>query len=337
MMASPASITAGQSATLSWNSTNATSITIDQGIGAKPLSGSLQVTPNATITYHATAQGAGGQATAAATVTVNGIPGVPALGHVVIVLEENHGYTEVIGSASMPYLNQLAANGAVATQYYANTHPSIGNYFELTTGQIITNDDSFNQSIDVDDIPRELMTAGKTWKSYAESLPSVGYLGGDVYPYLRHHNPFTYFSDVMNTWPEQASLVPFDQFSQDLAANQLPNLSFIVPNALDDAHDGTLQQADAWLQANIAPLVADPTFQQDGLLIIVFDESEITDTAHGGGRVAMVMVGPKVKAGFESTTFFQHQSTLRLILEALGAKQFPGDAASAPDMVEFFK
>ena len=336
MMASPATITAGQSATLNWNSMNAISVIIDQGIGPQAPSGSLQVSPNATTTYHATAQGAAGQATASATVTV--APGaVPALGHVVIVLEENHSYSDVIGSSAMPYLNQLATSGAVATQYFADTHPSIGNYFELTTGQIITNDDSFNQTLNVDDLPLELMTAGKTWKSYAESLPSVGYLGGDVYPYLRHHNPFTYFSDVMNSWPEQASLVPFTQFAQDLAANQLPNFSFVAPNALDDAHDGTLQQADTWLKTNIAPLVSNPTFQQDGLLIIVFDESEITDFAHGGGHVAMVMAGPRVKAGFKSTTFYQHQSTLRLILETLGAKHFPGDAASAPDMLEFFK
>src|SRR2546430_11458195 len=80
----------------------------------------------------------------------------------------------------MPYLNGLAQQYGLATQYYANTHPSIGNYFELATGQIITNNDSYSTIVTVDNIVRELLAAGKTWKSYAEDLPSGGYLGGDT-------------------------------------------------------------------------------------------------------------------------------------------------------------
>src|SRR5437868_12879128 len=100
---------------------------------------------------------------------------LPTFNHVFIVLEENHNYSSVIGSSSMPYLNSLANKYGLATQFYANTHPSIGNYFMMTTGQIITNDDSFNSPVSADNIVRHLITAGKTWKSYAESLPSVGY------------------------------------------------------------------------------------------------------------------------------------------------------------------
>ena len=338
--AAPGTISAGQSTTLSWSSDDATTVMIDQGIGTEPASGSVTVSPTSTVTYHITAQGPAGQATAAATVTVAGsTPSgpVPSVEHVFIVLEENHGYADVIGNASMPYLNQLAASGGVATNYYADTHPSIGNYFALTTGQIISNDDAFSQTVTADNIVRELLTAGKTWKSYAENLPSVGYVGDDVYPYLRHHNPFTYFSDVTNSSTERANLVPFSQFSQDLTNNRQPSFSFIIPNALNDAHDGTLQQADNWLKANLAPLLANVVFQREGLLIIVFDESDITDIAFGGGRVAMVMVGPKAKVGYRSTNFYQHQSTLRMILETQGAKQFPGASASAPEMGEFFK
>jgi hypothetical protein len=68
---------------------------------------------------------------------------VPHFDHVVLVVEENSSYADVIGSSEMPYLNSLASQYGVATQYFANTHPSIGNYFVLTTGQIVTNDDSF--------------------------------------------------------------------------------------------------------------------------------------------------------------------------------------------------
>src|SRR2546426_3620274 len=91
--------------------------------------------------------------------------------HVFILVEENHSYSSVIGSSSMPYLNSLAKKYGLATQYYANTHPSIGNYFMLATGQIITNNDSFCSTITHDNVVRHLLTAGKTFKAYAESLP----------------------------------------------------------------------------------------------------------------------------------------------------------------------
>src|SRR6266704_3219565 len=61
--------------------------------------------------------------------------------HVFIVVEENHSYSSVIGSSEMPYLNRLATTYAYAKGYYANTHPSIGNYFILTAGENVTNDD----------------------------------------------------------------------------------------------------------------------------------------------------------------------------------------------------
>ena len=260
----------------------------------------------------------------------------PQFGHVFLVVEENHSYSEVIGSSAMPYLNSLAAKYGLATQYYANSHPSIGNYFMLATGQIISTNDAYTGTVSADNLVHELVASGKSWKSYAESLPSAGYTGGDVYPYAKHHNPFAYLSDVLNSASQAQNLVPFSQFGSDLANNQLSNFSYVVPNLLDDAHDGTLQAADAWLQQNIAPVIASAAFQKDGLLVIVFDESDTTDVVNGGGHVAAVIVSPMAKPGYQSTTLYQHQSTLRLILHGLGASTYPGAAATAPDMAEFF-
>lgn len=272
---------------------------------------------------------------------------IPAADHVVIVLEENQSYSAVIGSSSMPYLNSLAEQNGLATEYFANAHPSIGNYFMLTAGQLVTNNDSLNSTVNVDNIVRHLLTAGKTWKSYAESLPSVGYTGGDRYPYVRHHNPLSFFSDVVNSSVQKLNLVPFTQFAADLNNGQLPNYSFIVPNQNHNAHDcptgptgctddQKLATADAWLKANISPLLTNPEFEQNGILIIVFDEAFTTDTTHGGGHVAAVVVGPKVKKGFKSTAFYQHQNVLRTMLDALGVKSYPGSAASAADMADLF-
>src|SRR4051812_15766503 len=93
---------------------------------------------------------------------------VPASNHVVVVLEENHAYTQVIGNTNMPYLNGLANQYATGTSYYANAHPSIGNYLMLTTGQLITVNDKFSNTLSQDNLARQMIAQGKTWKSYAE-------------------------------------------------------------------------------------------------------------------------------------------------------------------------
>jgi acid phosphatase len=280
----------------------------------------------------------GGSSKSGMTVTVTSTtttPTVPASSHVFVLVEENHSYSSVIGNSAMPYLNSLASKYGLATQYYANTHPSIGNYFMLTAGQTITNNDSQCSTLTQDNIVRHLLTAGKTWKAYAESLPSIGYTGCSGYPYAKKHNPLAYFSDVANS-SEKNNLVPFTKFGSDLTNHTLPQFSFIVPNLLHDAHDGSLATADSWLKTNIAPLIASPTFQNGGLLIIVFDESLDTDTAHGGGHVATVVIGPKVKAGHKSTTMYQHQNVLKTAMKALGLSSFPGSASGAAAMTDFF-
>lgn len=261
---------------------------------------------------------------------------VPRASHVVVVVEENHSYSSVIGNSSMPYLNSLAKKYGLATQYYANSHPSVGNYFMLTTGKKITSNDSYPGTVSEDNIVRHLLVAGKTWKSYAESLPSVGYTGGDTGRYLKHHNPFAYFTDVAKSSSEKLNLVPMTRFASDLKNHSLPAYSFIVPNSCNDAHSCSLHTADDWLKTNIAPLLSSSTFQSGGLLVIVFDESSSGDSSHGGGHVAMVVIGPKVRAGHKSTAFYQHQTLLRLTMQALGLSSFPGAASSAPSMKEFF-
>jgi len=260
----------------------------------------------------------------------------PTSARVFLLVEENHSFSDVIGNSAMPYLNGLATQYALGAQYYADAHPSIPNYFMLTTGRVETIDDGFTGTISDDNVVREIVKAGKTWRSYAESLPSTGYTGGDAYPYFKHHDPFVYFSDVVGS-SQASNVVPFSQFSSDLASDSLPDFSFIVPNVLHDAHDGTLPAADQWLSSNIDPLIKSSAFQSGGVLIIVFDEGDLSDLLHVGGHVPFVIVGAKVKSGFRSSTFYQHQSTLRLVLSTLGINSFPGAAAAAPDMGEFFK
>jgi acid phosphatase len=262
--------------------------------------------------------------------------------HVVMVMEENQSYASVVGDTTdWPHLNALIDNGALPTNYYADTHPSIGNYFMLTTGQILTNDDSSTQVWDVDNIARRMLAAGVSFRVYAEGI-AQGYLGGDTGLYLIRHNPFAMLSDVAgNAQVAGQTIWPFAQFAADQSANNAPEFSYIVPNIDDDAHTGTPLEADTWLQANvIAPLSGSAAFQPggDGILIVDFDESLDSDTAYGGGHVAPVYWGPEVKAGYQqtSTTVYQHESMLLTVMDALGLSDPPGAAANAPAMGEFF-
>ncbi len=260
-------------------------------------------------------------------------------GHVFIVVEENANYSDVVASPSMPYLNALADKYGLATNYFANAHPSIPNYFELTTGQIVTLIDASTPQlfpVSADNVVRELLAAGKTWKSYPEDLPSAGYTGGDTGRYAVRHNPLAYFTDVQNNANQLQNLVPFTQLAADLNTANLPEYSFIVPNLCNDAHDCPLSTADTWLKTNIDPLINSTQFQKDGLLIIVFDEANTLDLTAGGGHVSAVIVSPLAKRAYKSIAFYQHQSVLRLALEGLGVTKLPADAATAPVMWEFF-
>lgn len=266
--------------------------------------------------------------------------------HVFVLVEENHSYTDVIGNPAMPYTNSLAHQYALATQYYANAHPSLPNYFMLTTGSLVTDTDLFTGTVTTDNVARALTAAGKTWKIYAEGVPDIGYVGDTLMPYDKNHNPFAYISDVLSSGAQAANIVPFTQLATDIQNNTLPSYAMIVPDLVNDAHDcpneaaqcsdaQKLSAADSWIQTNIAPLIASSQFG-NSVLIYTWDESEISDLTNGGGHVATILVGPGVRHGYQSTTVYQHQSTLRLTMELLGISDRPGAAVSAPDMAEFF-
>ena len=325
--------TGSYSSAITWSTTGGT-ITSTGALTAPATAGILTVT--ATSTQDTTKSG-----TATVSVQAQSTAAVTSK-HIVLVMEENQSYSTVVGNTTdWPNLNSLIAHGALPTSDYADTHPSIGNYFMLTTGQILTNNDSSTQVWNVDNIARRMLAAGVSFRVYAEGI-TQGYLGGDTGLYVIRHNPFAMLSDVANN-PSVANQVicPFAQFATDLASGHLPEFSFIVPNVDDDAHNGTPQQADAWLQSNVvAPLSNDAAFQSggDGLLIVEFDEATTTDTTHGGGHVSPVLWGPIVKPGYRQTssTVYQHESMLRTIMELLQLPNPPGTAANAPDMMEFF-
>jgi phosphatidylinositol-3-phosphatase len=267
---------------------------------------------------------------------------MPSSQHVVMVMEENQEYSTVVGNTAVwPNLNNLIAQGALPTNYYADTHPSIGNYLMLTTGQILTNNDNSTTVWTVDNIARRMLAANAPFKVYAEGI-TQGYTGGNTGLYLIRHNPFAMLSDVAsNPQVADAVIYPFSQFAADLKNGSLPEFSYIAPDVNDDAHNGTPQQADSWLGSNVvAPLSQYPAFKAggDGVLIVDFDEGADSDTTHGGGHIAPVLWGPIVSPGYQQTTatVYQHESMLRTIMALLQLQNPPANAATAPVMSEFF-
>lgn len=267
---------------------------------------------------------------------------MPTSQHVVMVMEENQSYSTVSGNlTAWPHLNAVIKQGGLATNYYADAHPSIPNYFMLSTGQTLTLDDSSTTVWTVDNIARRMIASKTTFKVYAEGI-TQGYLGGNTGLYVIRHNPFAMLSDVANNKTIANQVIqPFSQFLTDAANKTLPDFSFIIPDLNDDAHNGTPLAADAWLQSNvISPLSANPAFQTggDGLLVVDFDEAATSDTTHGGGHVVAAFWGPIAKAGYTqaSATVYQHESMLHTVMEILSLTNPPGAAAAAPDMSEFF-
>jgi len=269
------------------------------------------------------------------------------------VIEENHSYAQVL--ASMPWLVAQGNKYGYATNYHADNPGSLMDYLWLSSGSchnavnctlpVGTHDFGCGGSgctktpITDDNIFRELETSGLTWKVYAQSLPYVGYASTTVNSgaYLVRHNPAIFYSDVFNNNALQQNIVPFTQFAADMATNQLPNYSIIIPDANNDAHNGTLAQADSFLMTSVAPVLQSTPFQVggDGLLFITFDEC---DAAVGAcpEQVYTAVIGPSVKPGTVSNAYYKHESALRTILDALGVTVYPGASNGAPDMKDFF-
>jgi acid phosphatase len=262
---------------------------------------------------------------------------VPRSKHVVVVTLENHSYEQAVGNSQMPYFNALISKYAIADQYYATMHNSLSTLMWLTAGQTVTLNDNTMQFFNVDNIVRHMQQDGRSWKVYASQLPYTGYLGYNVNEYVKRHNPIAYFTDVESSL--KYNIGPSSPyFQRDIANGTLPEYSYVTPDLIEDAHKGTLAQADAWLKANIPQLLASPQFQKDGILFIVWDEGNVQpiDPRNGGGRVATLVIGPGVKRGYHSQVQYNHQSLLRSTCIALALSGCPGGGAEGVPMTDFF-
>jgi phosphatidylinositol-3-phosphatase len=300
---------------------------------------------------------------------------VPASTHVVLIIDENTSFSEVM--ANMPWLvGEGYANG-YATNYESDNGGSLLDYLWLASGSCessancilppgthnfyCTGNDCYypnttnSDPITDNNIFRDLDHAGISWKVYAEEYAEAG--GTPTTPdnnngtaYYRRHNGATWYSDILSDVDRSAkNIVDLSQFAKDLASGNLPRFLIIIPDGNHDAHDCPVgmatcteeQQAaaaDQFLSATLLPLLSAPDFLPGGtgLILVTFDEcGEGTDQGCGAA-VYTGLIGPRVTPHAVTNVAYKHENSLRTLYESLGLTNYPGAAATAQPMSDLF-
>jgi hypothetical protein len=236
--------------------------------------------------------------------------------HLVLVVEENHEFGQVIGSRQAPFLNRLAAGGTLLSNYYAVSHPSLPNYLALIGGDTFgIHSDCTSCQLRANNLVDQLELAGISWKAYYQDLPAPGADMTHAGAYTINVDPFLYFDDVRTSPARRHKVVPLGQLDADLAANRLPRFAVVAPDLRYDMHSGSVAVADRFLQRLYDRLTASPAWPQTRLMV-TFDEGTSrhgVDGGAGGGRVATIVVGAGVPAGVRDDRPYDHYSLLRSI------------------------
>jgi hypothetical protein len=234
---------------------------------------------------------------------------VPNFDHIVVVMMENHDYSQIIGNSQAPYINSLASGGALLTNYDALAHPSEPNYFGLYAGSTfgITDDNHYSEPDPT--LDTILQGAGKSFTGYVES--------GDT---SYDHNPWESFPEGFSVEKD------FSTFPSSSNFSSLPNVSFVIPNVNDDMHNGTIQQGDTWLQNNLSAY-AQWAQNNNSLLVVTWDENDGTDD---GNHVATILYGAHVTPGTTSATSYNHYDLLSMLLAANNLTGPRNAATAAP-------
>ena len=252
--------------------------------------------------------------------------GAPGLHPTMIILMENHGYSDIIGDTTdAPYINSLATGYASATAWSDVTHPSLPNYLALTSGSFYstpqdciptwatpTGDCTFDTP--ASSLADQLTAAGISWKAYMEDMPTPCDTTDTFSPgsYDVNHDPIVYYDHVVQTPSECKNVVPFGQLATDLAAGALPTFIWVTPNIIHDMHDGTIADGDGFLHGLIPQIQSSAWYQQGGSIILTWDEGETTDQI-----VAIVVSIANTGRGAFATPG-NHFGTLRGIEEVYG-------------------
>lgn len=300
---------------------------------------------------------------------------VPTSKHVVLIISENTSYSDVIanmlwltgqGETNGYAANYHSDNGGSLMDYLwlasgschskANCALPAGTHdFNCNGNDCFHPGTATTDPITDNNIFRQLNSHGISWKVYAQSYAAAG--GTPATPdnhngtsYYRRHNGAAWYSDILNNTNGSAKkIVDLAQLKADLNNGALPRFMIIVPDGNHDAHDcpvgmsscttaQKLAALDAFLDNTLGPILATPDFQPGGtgLALITFDECGGGTNAGCGASVYTALIGPRVKPHTVSTKSYKHENALRTMLDALGIRSYPGAAATASDMSDFF-
>jgi len=236
---------------------------------------------------------------------------------VVVVVLENKASTEIVGNPDAPFLTDLAAHGLQLTNSYAITHPSEPNYLALFSGSThgVTGDDC-PVPLSGPNLAAALHTVGARFVGYSESLPRPGFTGCADGPYARKHNPWANFGSLPASVNQPMTAFPADE-------SRLPDLAFVIPNLDDDMHDGSIGQADRWLNAHLGSYAA-WAVNHNSALIVTTDE----DDSSAGNHITTLFAGAHIRPG-RYAPHVDHYGVLRTLLDAFGLPAFAGAAGAA--------
>ena len=265
---------------------------------------------------------------AAAATAVAARPKVPRFEHVIVVVFENKERDAVLGSTAAPTFDALARRYGQLSNYRGVSHPSLPNYLALVSGSTQgIHDDCTDCVVNAVSLADTLAKAHRTWKTYAEGLPSPGFTGAGAGAYAKKHDPFLYFANVLRQPAWLRRVVPFTMFAGDLRAKRLPSFSLVVPDLCNDMHDCDVATGDRWLAQNIAPILGSPLLARS-VVFVVFDEG--TTDVGGGGSVAALALGPLVRPGSTYAQPTSHYGLLRTIEDAWGLPRLGNSRTTPP-------
>ncbi len=241
---------------------------------------------------------------------------------------ENKNAAQVIGQPDEPYTNSLARTYGLATESYAFGHPSLPNYLDIVSGsnQGVTDDNppSSHDFPDAETLADQLVDAGFTVKAYAEDLPADPKVS--VGEYAVRHVPWEYFPNA------KISVVDASLLIGDLNSADPPDFVWYTPNLIDDEHDGTVEQGDAFLSRLVPEVQSTAWYRADGVIILEWDESDDDNSGisgSGGGHIPTIVISAALEAHPEQdATPVDTAGILGSIEDAYGLGHLGNDGAA---------
>jgi hypothetical protein len=242
--------------------------------------------------------------------TASPAEGVPAFGHVFLIIGENTTYSHLKPSNAPYLLGTIRPHAAWLSNYYAATHWSQANYVTMVTGQFTRceqQDGGIGCHQNIDNLYHQLDATGRTWKVWLEAgtakcdtgsggsctsntpCPLTGFYTTGNPPILFDDiegpggvwSPITPSAECLaNDIPAGTPKAGMSTFNADLATGQVARFNTVIPNGCDDGEanckpvNNRYTQFDDFLAREIPKIKASPAFGTNGVIIVVYDEDE---------------------------------------------------------------